>query len=76
MNRNSILTLLEEQFWEDIENFTMECVDEFSTDELAMIFTEYLVDYARLDMIENLKIADAEVEQEEDVEIVSGELQL
>lgn len=76
MNRNSILTLLEEYFLDDIEIFTMECVGDFTSDELSMIFTEYLVDYAKLDVIDELKVTEVESEREEDIEIVSGEMVL
>ncbi len=76
LNRNSVLTLIEECFWDEIEVFTMECVGEFGADELAMIFTDYLVDYARLDMIEELKIINMEVERDGKEKIVSGEMLL
>ena len=52
LDRNSVLTLMEECFWDEIETFTIECVSEFGTDELEIIFTDYLVDYASLDEIE------------------------
>lgn len=76
LNRNSVLTLIEECFWDEIEVFTMECVGEFGADELAMIFTDYLVDYAKLGMIEELKITDMEIERDGEEEIVSGEMLL
>lgn len=75
MNRNNILTLLEEYFLDDIEIFTMECVGDFTSDELS-IFTEYLVDYAKLDVIDELKVTEVESEREEAIEIVNGEMLL
>ena len=76
LDRNSVLTLMEECFWDEIEAFTIEYVSEFGTDELEIIFTDYLVDYASLDEIEELKITDMEIECDEDVETVSGKMQL
>lgn len=57
----------------EIEAFTIECVDEFDSDELVVIFTEYLLDYARMEGIEELKITDIEIERD-DVNTVSGEI--
>ena len=68
LDRNSVLTL--------IETFTIECVSELGTDELEIIFTDYLVDYASLDEIEELKITDMEIECDDGVETVSGEMRL
>lgn len=76
LDRNSVLTLVEECFWDEIETFTIECVSEFGTDELEIIFTDYLVDYASLDEIEELKITDMEIECDDGVETVSGEMRL
>lgn len=76
LDRNSVLILLEECFWDEIEAFTIECVGEFDSDELAVIFTEYLVDYAQLDEIEQLIITEMEIERDNEVEIVSGKMQL
>jgi len=64
LDRNSVLTLMEECFWDEIETFTIECVSELGTDELEIIFTDYLVDYASLDEIEELKITDMEIDCE------------
>ena len=76
LDRNSVLTLMEECFWDEIETFTIECVSELGTDELEIIFTDYLVDYASLDEIEELKITDMEIECDDGVETVSGEMRL
>lgn len=76
MERNRILTLLERNFYDDIELFTIECVDEFTQDELSVIFVDYLVDYAKLDVIDGIKILEAESEREEDIELVRGEIVL
>lgn len=67
---------MEECFWDEIETFTIECVSELGTDELEIIFTDYLVDYASLDEIEELKIMDMEIECDDGVETVSGEMRL
>lgn len=37
LDRNSVLTLMEECFWDEIETFTIECVSELGTDELEII---------------------------------------
>lgn len=76
LDKNSVLTILGTCFWDEIEEFVTEVVDEFSADELGMLFTEYLVDYARLDEIDELEAADIEVQEEDETEIISGEIRL
>lgn len=75
-DRNSVLTLLGEHFWDDIEIFTIECIQEFAEEDLEAIFDGNLVDYADLDTIDELKVVGVEVEEDGDIEIVSGQLML
>ena len=61
LDRNSVLTLMEECFWDEIETFTIECVSELGTDELETEETEIRYKYS-FEMMNGKVISEIELE--------------
>lgn len=74
-NKNIILEILQSEFGEQIDAMIENCVMDLEPYELDTVF-EYSADYAFLDGIEEMSIAEYEVEKEHGNESVCGVLEV
>lgn len=73
LNKNAVLTIIEEYFWDELSSYIADCAISIEDDELDGIF-ESMVDYADLDEIYGLSVSNIELEEDGDTITVMGEL--
>lgn len=74
LSRNAVLSIIENNFYDELTEYVAECVTRLEFEELDELF-ELSVDYAELDTVDQLRVSDLESEEEEDGEIISGMLE-
>lgn len=75
-NHNTILDILRDKFWDEIEGFTGRCVLNMDSWDRDQIFQDP-TDYAVLDSINEMWVTDFDTEPEDDSqELVTGVLEL
>lgn len=73
-DRNLVVTIIENEFWDDLYNEIDDSVMNMEGQELDEAFETY-VDYAELDQIENVKVVWVEQEEDDTCTIVRGILE-
>ena len=74
-NKNIILNILSSKFFEQITEYTLECVWQLDESDLWNIFDEEAV-CADLDNIDSLRVTDYSVHQDEESEHICGTLEV
>lgn len=74
MRKNKVLTILEEHFWDELEEYIEDAVSRSDWSDLDMVF-DVEVDYAQLDTIEEITISNLETEEEDEYSEISGWLE-
>ena len=73
-DRNLVVTIIENEFWDDLYNEIDDSVMNMEGQELDEAIETY-VDYAELDQIENVKVVRVEQEEDDTCTIVRGILE-
>ena len=74
-NKNIVLNILSSEFFDQIEEYALECIWRLDESELYEIIEED-VDCAELDYIDELRIIEYDVREEEDMEYIEGILEV
>lgn len=72
-DKNTVLTIIEEHFWNELYNYIFDYVMNLDGDELFDLF-ENSVDYAELDEVNQLEVDNIEVEEDNDTLNVIGRI--